>query len=548
MSTHTVLRDQRKKLRAAFVSWLGSINARRSSTNWWAFATSSKNLLSSPLGSQVVSLVAERIAVQKTDPPIAAFPGQSRLGPMTRLSVRRTYRQQGFVRSESMIHELFALTALRLLWQFAKVFISWLVYARHARTEHGTDVIIFTYADRNFSADRDSYFGQLAESLSRLPDYPTTMHLAYVQSGYRRFCKAVASTSGAKYVPLFSELRLIDIGVAIFQALRELNSIISPRTVPRLNGTDLSLMVRKSMLWDIGKGGYFHNLLAYRSFARLARCAPPKKLIYPYENKPLEKMLLLALRRHAPCCRLIGYQHTSLTNRHTSLIFASGEAERTPLPDRIVTTGSLSRRWLETNGRYPDNIFQTGFSLRQAFPPLLSRRLDSDFSHARILFVPSSSLSELLNISLWLLEVHAIEPTWKLAIRTHPEFPLPLLDKRAIDAIGACARDLSGTNLQDNLAWCDAVAYVSSTVALEALIVGRPVVHLETDEFFSSDPTLGAVPLRWNALSPAALVQTIKDSAFMQRKTFEKCQQSARAFVGSYLHQPQLICAPEIFS
>ena len=162
--------------------------------------------------------------------------------------------------------------------------------------------------------------------------------------------------------------------------------------------------------------------------------------------------------------------------------------------------------------------------------------------------MPSSSLSELLTIALWLIEVHALEPTWKLAIRTHPEFPLPLLDKPVMDAIVACAQDLSGTKLQDNLAWCDAVTYVSSTVALEALIVGRPVVHMETDELLSSDPTLGAVPLRWTAGSPADLVQAIKEATFMQRMKFEECQQSARAFVDSYLHPPQSIWAPDIFS
>lgn len=548
MSTRKVLCDQRERLRAAFVSWLGSINARRSSTKWWAYATSSKNLLSSPIGPQVLALMAERFTAPWLGSSAPDFRGQFCAESLSSLSVRRIYPKPGPGRSANAVHELFAVTVLRLFWQFARVFTTWLIYARHARIKHGTDVVIFTYADRNFRTNRDSYFGQLAERLSELPHRPTTMHLAYVQGGYRKFCKEIATTSDAKYAPLFSELCLIDIVVAMLLSLRELNGINRPGAVPRINGADVRLIVRKSMLWDIGKGGYFHNLLVYRSFARLAQRSPPKKLIYPYENKSLEKMLLLALRRHAPDCRLIGYQHTSLTNRHTSLIFAPGEAERTPLPDRIVTTGELSRRWLEANGMYPDNIFQTGVALRQEFTLPFARRPGSDFSEARILFVPSSSLSELLTIALWLMEVHALEPTWKLAIRTHPEFPLPLLDKPVMDAIGACAQDLSGTKLQDNLAWCDAVAYVSSTVALEALIVGRPVVHMETDELLSSDPTLGAVPLRWTAGSPADLVQAIKEATFMQKMKFEECQQSARAFVDSYLHPPQSIWAPDIFS
>lgn len=48
---------------------------------------------------------------------------------------------------------------------------------------------------------------------------------------------------------------------------------------------------------------------------------------------------------------------------------------------------------------------------------------------------------------------------------------------------------LTGRNaLADNLAWCDVVVYVSSTVALEALGRGRPVINLVISDPVDPDP------------------------------------------------------------
>ena len=93
----------------------------------------------------------------------------------------------------------------------------------------------------------------------------------------------------------------------------------------------------------------------------------------------------------------------------------------------------------------------------------------------------------------------------EVGVRPHPEFPLALLPADLGGAVGTVMRDLSGTPLADNLEWCDAVVYVSSTVALEALLAGRPVITLRLSDVIDPDPLLGDPPLRQHAASLAEL-------------------------------------------
>ena len=74
-------------------------------------------------------------------------------------------------------------------------------------------------------------------------------------------------------------------------------------------------LLRAALRWDLGRGAYLHNVLVYRAARRLLARLRPRWLIYPFENKALEKALLLAAREQHPPCRIVGFQHTSITRR-----------------------------------------------------------------------------------------------------------------------------------------------------------------------------------------------------------------------------------------
>jgi hypothetical protein len=305
---------------------------------------------------------------------------------------------------------------------------------------------------------------------------------------------------------------------------------------PPLLGVPAVRLLRDTLRWDLGQGAYFYNVLVYRAARRLMARWQPAWLLHPFENKALEKMLLIAAREVVPRCRVVGYQHTSITRRHATLLFAEGEAAATPLPGRIVTVGEVTRRYLERHGRYPEGIFVTGCALRQSRGPLLERRAPD--GTLRLLLALSSSRRELVESVQACRLAAAADSSLQFAIRPHPEFPLQLLPDDAAAWVRAQAQDFSATPLADNLAWCDAVVYVSSTVALEALGRGRPVINLVISDPLDPDPVLDRVDLHWTADTPQALAAAAREIAALDAAEFERRRRRALDYIADYLKAP----------
>ena len=100
------------------------------------------------------------------------------------------------------------------------------------------------------------------------------------------------------------------------------------------------------------------------------------------------------------------------------------------------------------------------------------------------------------------------------------------------------AQNFYGTPLTENLEWCDAVAYASSTVALEALGRGRPVINLELSDPIDPDPVLDPVELHWKADTPAALAAALSEISGLDAAQFERRRRQAVAYIDQYLKAP----------
>lgn len=474
--------------RDAFIEWLGGLNRANASLGWWAYTSTAKNLLSSPLGDAY-------LAGLKGVPASAA---PAALEPLA-----------------------------RLLWQFLKMLALWASGALRPPRDSPPQAVIFTYVDGAFRGGPDAFFGTLAQQAGVRARY-----VAFVHSAYRA---ALPKLAAQGYEPLFGSLRLADLAWSLKAALG------AWWRAGRYDGA----LLRRALRWDLGRGGYFYNLLVHRAALRLFARWQPRWLVYPYENKALEKMLLLAVRSASPGTRIVGYQHSAVTRRHATLLFAPGEAAATPLPDRIVTVGEVTRRYLEANGRYPAGIFVTGCALRQQRAAPLARRAGG--GSIRLLLALSSSRRELGEAVALCRAMLGAERGLELAIRAHPEFPLAVLPPDLRAWAERNARDFSGTPLAENLAWCDAVAYVSSTVALEALGRGRPLIHLATGEALDPDPLLDPVELCWRADSPAALAAAARAIAALDAGEFERRRRQALDYIDRYLKPPTPQALAEFF-
>ena len=81
------------------------------------------------------------------------------------------------------------------------------------------------------------------------------------------------------------------------------------------------------------------------------------------------------------------------------------------------------------------------------------------------------------------------------------------------------------------------VAYASSTVGLEGLMAGRPVVNLDLGEPLEVDPVLEPVPLHWRARSADELIASADAIRALDEREYASRRSAARAFTGRYFRE-----------
>lgn len=531
--------DGTSSTRELYVNWLGSENIRSHARHWWAYASTAKNMLSTPLGNQVLECLAMiRIIKSGLTETLHVFGAGS--GQIECLRTwASTHRPEVKIRDNRRGRSrYFAMPILRLLRQL--LYLLYWYPALRGALKSPAKICLLTYVDAAFRTGTDAFFGDLASFLEQRSGEGSVTHLAYIQAPYRAVLPKLRTSSGTyAYQPLFSELVLSDLFQGFFESVKAIQWAKSAVFNPIGGELDVTPVVRMSFLWDVAKGGYFQNQLVYRAVLRLATRTKPDRFIYPYENKSLEKMALLGLQNMRPECRTIGYQHTSITPRHSTLLFAQGECNITPLPTTILTAGLVTHRWLTTLGNYPDGMLRPACALRQKSAPanrIARSRLHAD--KTRVLFALSSSLRELARSVEICKDLSAASPTLAFGIRPHPEFPIRRLAQCHRDWVNQAHADLGGTLLSDNLDWCDLLVYVSSTVAVEALMRGIPVINLDIGDYLDPDPVVESVRFRFKARNASEVAQTIERLSQLPEEDFLKHSNDAITYAHSYLVPP----------
>lgn len=541
ITSHELIADWSGDAIGWFSRWLGNLNTRNAGLRWWAYASTSKNLLSSALGSRVLETLALRNLARSGNYQSiwihGASPGQAL--SMTRLLAPEFNVIPPPVKSMIRKHAAHALAVGRVIFQAARILCAFrLEGARSPR--HHRNIVLFTYLDGEFGGGADRYFGDLPDLVRQHEPAAGIAYVAYVYTPYRRRLRDISPQPATPYLPLFQYL-------SFGELLRALGLSIAATFPPGTHAADgieaaaMDDLLTEALIEDVSRRGYLHNMLVYSGIMRMVRCLSPDTLIYPYENKSLEKTLLLGARAASQNTRLIGYQHTSVTPRHIGLRFEPEEAGITPLPDRIVTVGSITRDYLEQTGNYPGGMLVAGCALRQKWEDPLPPQTP-DRGRPRILLALSSSIGELVSAVDFMRRVKAQLPELELGVRPHLNFPLTSLPTELLSWVRSQAADLSGTALRDNLAWADVTAYISSTVALESLMLGRPVIYLAIDPS-NPDPLLGKARLRWTAGNIDEFLTALSAMAVMDEVQMNAERNAALDYVRNYLSpkSPQAI-------
>ena len=402
--------------------------------------------------------------------------------------------------------------------------------------EKGFVVLATLTHPRSFTTNntyQDAYFGPLVGYLTA-SEQPFLILGLLVEQPLKQIKKLKIQDFGLQIVPLESYLDFKDIVACTVRSLiRYLNPTKGIQSPMKLGNLDLTYVVKRAIEETCHSGNLFMSLRVYYAAKRLAETIRVTRCIYPYENRSWEKMLLLGIQQVSPETKMVGYQHASVSASHTNFVLHRDEADITPLPDRLLTTGELVKTWLEINGNYPPGILKTACALRQSQTSTLTispRRPNLE----NILVALATNTEEYVKILSFLEQAFPPDTIYNLRVRPHPAFSLEL----ALNSTNLGRQDFFSPStgpLEEDLKWADLVIYASSTVGLEAIALGLPAIHLELGDLTETDPIIGWDAFKWSVQSPSDLINTIERITAIPDAQFQELQQRGQTYINSYL-------------
>ena len=232
------------------------------------------------------------------------------------------------------------------------------------------------------------------------------------------------------------------------------------------------------------------NILQYVAFRRCLKEIKQERttIIYPFENQPWDKMLCMVAEESDKDIKLIGYQHSMVSLLLLNYFLGAGESSIMPLPDCIVTSGEYTLNLLKNAG-YGETELVNGGTLRYEYLYKTEKRLIKKDETSEVVLVAmaySRNLTEELLISLFNAFIDLTKEEIRFVVKFHPEVPLESLKIKL--PFWPAHFQKTYKPISEVLKEVDLVIYSSSTVGLETLFYGVPVVRYRSKHIIDLDP------------------------------------------------------------
>ena len=489
-----------------YINCIADAGRQLHSREWWATDIASKNRFT----SRLVRLLTDEV---RADDPFVG------------IITIRIYQAGRIV-----------LSAMCTYWHHLQA--KWVFRKKTAALLRGTGnprYVIKTFVfEHSFAPDgtyRDTFFGRLPQ---RLKAYGRSVLVYAVILGDRKKClRLMVNCPDTDIIPaeLFCSgwKVLADALHLLFFRFRPLGSVLfHGKNVASLISGELSRTLN-----DIPPFQFFH----YRLVAALVKKIRIETFLQTGENNPWERMCILALRKYAPSVRILSYQHATVPQASANMFAGSGEAKGAPLPDRLLTTGAEPKRIIEKYGEFPEDFVTASCGWRYEYlegSELSNVRIEK--ASRRILLALDGNLEGYRMLEYVLREL-AGHSEYVLKARTHPVLPFDKICRRLSPSLpGLEDVELSTErDLKKDLWGVDAVIYWGSTVGLEALKLGLPVIHFDMGTKLSYDPLFAFdCKIKRTVTENESLIEILKSIFSLEERQFLEAQNTARKYLDAY--------------
>ncbi len=396
-------------------------------------------------------------------------------------------------------------------------------------------VVLSLLNHQSFKRDgsyEDTYFGKLLPHIVK--NEGSLINLLFVNSPeYRIMMRNIDRIKpGFILLPLEYFLSIFDILKCFFISLGRYFLGIHLAASYSIDGKNVTYLVKAAIKRDFSTTYFYDNIRVYYEVRNFIKKISIAKFYYPFENRSIEKLILLVIRKFCLRSRIIGYQHPALSLRHTNFLLTPEELEITPLPDKIITFGEITKEFMVKNGNFPVSLLQEGCALRQQqyFGSLKKKKKVEN-----VLVILATNIEEYIKVLRFMDNAFRGSSPYSVWIRPHPVFSLD----EAIAIYGKvrfCFHKSDQETLSECLDWADIVLYVHSTVAIESLARGIPVVYLNIDNVINPDPLFSFNDFRWKADSPQELTKIIREINSLSEEDFYHRQKRAVSYTERYFY------------
>ena len=242
---------------------------------------------------------------------------------------------------------------------------------------------------------------------------------------------------------------------------------------------------------------------------------------------------MMAVREDSPRTKIIAYQHNVIPQASTNMFVSRREKAFIPKPDLILTTGDIPKRIMESYGSLNGGTIRPACALRQEY---LFRIPERPYQRGGTILLGLEGIFEVYELINYVIDELRSYPDYKIMIRTHPVFSFERLQHKVNAKLHHFPNvTLSeGGSLQQDIESSDIVIYWGSTVAMESLWMGKPVIHFDNGSVLSFDPLFDCTHLKWTVSKEDRLITTLRAIESLSLEQYATERSMARAYLQKY--------------
>jgi len=203
------------------------------------------------------------------------------------------------------------------------------------------------------------------------------------------------------------------------------------------------------------------------------------------------------------------------------------------MPDKIITVGEIPKKIMERYGNYKAGDIQVSCGLRfEYLADMIAFKRKKTYN----IMLALEGIKDVRELVKYVLH-HLNKTTYNLLIRTHLVLPWSYFKKKLrFTELGENVSISHETTLKNDLEWADAVIYWGSTVAIEALSVGRPVVHYDIQSIMNYDPLFECEHFKWTANEESDLKSLLGEIVNLPDDVYRLSRSRAKHYLEQYFH------------